>query len=97
MLNGEFTEIDAYHRRYGWEKRRTITVAAGKRLCDEIDARADADKPSKMNKSITNRQAAAIFRAALAQIDGDDKPVKPLTARNIQRVAGVPKAEWIKP
>lgn len=96
MHPGEYTEIDQYCRRERrWVKRQTITTAAARRLCDVIESRTEQlDKPTKLNPAMTHRQAVEIFRAALT--DDANVPIRTLIAKNIQRVAGVPKAQQVK-
>lgn len=96
MQPTDYTEIDHLDRRASrWVKLCTITTVAARRLCDEIEARTELlDRPTKLNKTMTHRQAVAIFRASLT--GGDDTPIRTLIARNIQRVAGVPRDQQVK-
>lgn len=96
MQPTDHTEIERFDRRASrWVKVPTITTAAARRLCDEIASRTELlDKPTKLNKNITHRQAVEIFRASLT--GGDNEPIRTLIARNIQRVAGVPRDQQVK-
>ncbi len=95
MQPTDYVEIDRLDRRASkWVKIRTITTAAARRLCNEIESRTDLlDKPTKLNKNITHKQAVEIFRAALT--DDDDAPIRTLLARNIQRMAGVSRDQQV--
>ncbi len=67
-----------------WISADTITAGEARACLDAIED-VDPDAQSKVNPSFTRRQSIDIMRAGVADI-ADDKPIPPLTARNILRL-----------
>lgn len=80
-----------------WSRRRqvgycTLTAKRCRELVDGAREDNDLDRPSRVNPTMTRKQALDIFAAALTG-KPDDAPIHVSSAKNITRECGLPRGK----